>query len=639
MNKHYDVILAVLPWATITSPSLQVGLLKSVLQREGIAAQTAHLNVEFFKFLQARGIAESIHATAVFHDNLKNISEISPWIFAAPPVFTDSDAISAYFQQQRQALSGEDLESFELVMRIRQLVPRFFQQCAEEILDSHPKAVGFSCTFDQRTPSLVLAYMLKQADPRVKTVFGGTYMDGIMGEAFIRSFPWVDAVVRGEGEHAAPVLFRHFCTAGADDAAVPSLPGLCIRSGQQVIIQPESPGSKARLNENPVPDYDEYFERVSNTDLNEPGLIKVSVETSRGCWWFKNKCKFCGRTTESLRYRTKPLDQVARELRTLSGDHAQLDFMIVDPCVHSNFMAKLLGRLKEEGLDFNLWCQGRVEMRGEELEAIGASGVDTMFSGIESLGTPVLKLMRKGHTALEAVRFLLWGLEYNITITWNLLYGFPGEKPGYYEEMADLMQSLTHLSPPFQLRSLDFCRSSEYFDNTQQYGIELLDPDPVQDPVYHLAHRQGSGVNLRDLAGKLDGKYEQIQREPVDKCREILNQWRRDRDKNYGRLWHRRGKDFLRIFDYRTNLPQQAYTLADLEAKIYLSCTAGASLDTVWNNLDGEEKTQVPRGDVKEFLDQLVENRLVYHEDGLYLSLSISHRAMVKARGKMARME
>jgi hypothetical protein len=31
---------------------------------------------------------------------------------------------------------------------------------------------------------------------------------------------------------------------------------------------------------------------------------------------------------------------------------------------------------------------------------------------------------------------------------WNLLYGFPGEDPSEYDQMADLIGSLIHLTPP-----------------------------------------------------------------------------------------------------------------------------------------------------------------------------------------------
>jgi magnesium-protoporphyrin IX monomethyl ester (oxidative) cyclase len=639
MGEHtsYDVVLAVLPWAPIDAPSIQLGLLKAVLDREGISTRTAHLNVEFYKFLQAAAkTSKTLRVPGAPHlfDAIREISAASSWIFAIPPVFENIKTIDDHLAQiKKNGIEDEtdNLENIELAEQVRKLVPAFLEQCAAEILESKPKVVGFSCTFAQRTPSLVLGKILKMKDPGLKIVFGGTYMDGIMGEAFIKTFPWVDAVVRGDGERVVAPLFRQLCA----NEPIKAQPGLCIRKGKQVKIHPEAPKSMTILKEAPVPSYDEYFQRTADTPISIPGTIRVSVETSRGCWWFKNKCKFCGRSEESIRYRTKPVEQVAHELRALSQRHGVLDFTMVDPCAQSKFMVNLMSGLKKQGLDFRAWCQTRVKFKKEQMQTLGRSGVDTILVGIESLSTPVLELMRKGHTALEAVQVLKWGLEYGITITWNMIYGFPGEKSQHYEQMADLMKSLFHLNPAFQLSSLVLNRSAEYFDQAETYGIELIAPRHLQDPLYYLAHQLGEEKRMEGLAGGLSGKYQRIDPEVVEQCQKILAEWRKDHPKNYGRLWYRRGAGFIKILDYRSNVEHQVYTLDDLEAKIYLACDSAASVGTVWEGLTNEEKSQLSRDEIKEFLDELVKNRLACEENGRFLSLAVSEEGMMRAKGKL----
>lgn len=626
-HQHHDVVLAVLPWAPINAPSIQLGLLKAVLDREGISTRTAHLNVEFYKFLQA---ADKPH----LFDGIREISGASSWIFAIPPVFENIKTIDDHLARIKKNAVEDKIESpenIELVKQVRKLVPAFFEQCAAEILECKPKVVGFSCTFAQRTPSLVLAKILKMKDPGLKIVFGGTYMDGIMGEALIKTFPWVDAVVRGDGERVVPQLFRQMCA----NEPVKTQPGLCIRKGKHVEIQPEAPKSMTILKEAPVPSYDEYFERTADTPLSMSGIIRIPVETSRGCWWFKNKCKFCGRSEESIRYRTKAVEQVAHELRVLSQRHGVMDFTMVDPCAQSRFMVKLMSGLKTENLDFRAWCQTRVKFKKEHLRTLGHSGVDTIFVGIESLSTPVLELMRKGHTALEAIEVLKWGLEYGITITWNMIFGFPGEKAQHYEQMADLMKSLFHLNPAFQLSSLVLNRSAVYFDEAGTYGIELMAAEHLQDPLYYLAHQLGEEKCMQDLAAGFSGKYRRIDQGVVQQCQKILEEWRKDFPKNYGRLWYRRGPGFIKIFDFRANVEQQVYTLEELEAKIYLACDSAASVDEIWEGFTADEKSQVSRGEIKEFLDELAANRLAYKENGRCLSLALSEQGMIKARGKI----
>lgn len=633
-SRRCDIVLAVLPWAPTDTPSIQLGLLKSVLDREGLSSRTAHLNVEFYTFLKNKPICTAIEKVTQYHEGLKEISPISKWLFAVPPLFSDQNTIENHFNSLKEDLAENEKESFKLILSIRQLVPDFFQQCIDDILSFQPKVVGFSCTFDQRTPSLVVAYMLKHIQPEIKIVFGGTNMGGIMGEAFIHTFPWVDVVVRGDAEYIAPQLFRELCSNHRESLS--PQPGLCFRQGDKIQIFPESPDTMAAMKNNIIPDYDEYFERITGTQLEERGITRLPVESSRGCWWYKQKCKFCGRSEESLTFRPKPIEQTANDIRTLSEKYQQVDFMIVDPAIRPHYMAQLTDGLKQEGLDLSLWCQSRLNFKREDFQTLGRSGVKTIFTGIESLSTPVLKLMRKGHTALDAIQVLKWGLEYGIIITWNLIYGFPGEKAEHYEHMADLMKSLSHLNPPFQLGPLALCRSSVYFDQPNDYGITLRDPAPMDDPLYHLAHLLGKKEQAVSLAGTLKGTYEKIQDHIIENCRTVLTQWKQNRNANYGRLWYRRGQGFLDIYDYRTGISQEVFTLGETEGKIYLACDSPKTFHDIWTELPESDRETLSQEEVKSFLDQLVENRLIYEENGLYISLAVSYEGMISARGILA---
>jgi len=291
MNKNCDVILAVLPWAPVTAPSIQLGLLKALLDREGIASKTAHLSVEFFKYLRTKPDIEHLHLPPWKHDVLHLLSPLFSWVFAVPPIFTDTEAIDEYIAGERTKVEPEERDHLDKIAQLRSLAPEFFDYCLDEIMADNPRVVGFSCSLGDRVPTLVLAKLLKMAKPDMHIILGGTSMDGLMGEAVIKAFPWISAVVRGDGETVLPTLVRELL---ANEPVSPQ-PGLCVRQGETVTIHAESPKGKAKLMDNPVPDYHEYFQRIQDTGISEAGKIHIPVETSRGCWWFKRKCKFCGR--------------------------------------------------------------------------------------------------------------------------------------------------------------------------------------------------------------------------------------------------------------------------------------------------------------------------------------------------------
>lgn len=630
MNKKCDVVLAVLPWAPVTAPSIQLGLLKALLDREGIETKTAHLNVEFYKHLRTKPDYKPLQTPPSEHDVLHLQSPLFTWIFAVPPVFTDTEAIDEYMADERAKISEPDeLDKHDKFAQLRSLAPEFLDYCLDEILKDNPRVVGFSCSLGDRVPTLVLSKLLKMKKPDLHIVLGGTSMDGVMGEAVIKAFPWIDTVVRGDGETVLPALIKEILA----DAPVSPQPGLCVRQGDTVTIHEESPKGEAILKDNPVPDYHEYFQRIQDTDIAQEDNIHIPIETSRGCWWFKRKCKFCGRSEESLRYRMKTVDQVADEMRVLSAAHQYFDFQMVDSCVQSKFLIQLMQTLTSEGLDFKTWCQGRVNFTRQELEQLGRTGVHTIFMGIESLSTPVLKLMNKGHTALEAVRAMKWGMEYGITISWNLIYRLPFEKAEYYEDMADLMRSLTHFKPAFHVIPLMLLRYSTYCDDPDAYGIRLKDrKSPMDDSLSLLAAQQDDTIPLLDLTDGFEGNYPRLPHGAIDECKNVYQDWVDNFARTKGQLWYRRGMDFVRVYDSRFGEEQQVYTLDDLESKIYLACNDGASVDDAWNSLTGGEQDEISREEVKDFLDQLVESRLCMEENGVYLSLALSHEGTKRAQ-------
>ncbi len=53
-NRPADVILVSMPWTIVRAPSIQLGLLKSILDGYSIKTQSAHLYLEFFNFVARR---------------------------------------------------------------------------------------------------------------------------------------------------------------------------------------------------------------------------------------------------------------------------------------------------------------------------------------------------------------------------------------------------------------------------------------------------------------------------------------------------------------------------------------------------------------------------------------------------------
>ena len=96
-------------------------------------------------------------------------------------------------------------------------------------------------------------------------------------------------------------------------------------------------------------------------------------------------------------------------------------------------------------MDLSLFYETKANLRKDQVALYRAAGLTAIQPGIESLSTPVLKLMRKGVSALQNLQLLKWCSEYGIDAKWNFLAGFPGEAPEWYAGLPELVRKVRHL--------------------------------------------------------------------------------------------------------------------------------------------------------------------------------------------------
>lgn len=121
-----------------------------------------------------------------------------------------------------------------------------------------------------------------------------------------------------------------------------------------------------------------------------------------------------------------------------------------------------------------------------QLELLRAAGVWRIQPGIESLDDEVLRRMRKGLRVLQAIALLREGARLGMDIAWNILAGFPGERPEDYARMARLVPLLTHLQPPGVCSPLRFDRFSPLHSQGPAAGLVDVHAFPAYAHVYDL---------------------------------------------------------------------------------------------------------------------------------------------------------
>lgn len=610
-----DVVLITMPWDALYVPSLQLGTLQAVLDRHGFSSRICQLNLAFMEHLAAASASRDRPLTIDDYRLVStSFSGVGDWIFAIPPFRTPTaEGDAAFFAHlDTRGLAA----SIPLFTWMREQAASFVEACADAVLADAPRIVGFTTAFTQNVASLVLARRLKQRDPSLHVVFGGHNCDGPMGAALHRAFPWVDIVVRGEGEAVFPEVVRALL-AGREP---PDRPGLCVRRDGASVAIPEAPGS-VRMDDVPLPRFDTYFADLAAASFRDQlaGDVSLVYESARGCWWGeKSHCRFCGISRMDMPFRSRNASRVYDDLIALARTYRRTEFTVVDYILDLGYVRDLAPRLRDAGLDLDIFYETKANLRRDQLVAMRAAGIRRIQPGIESLSTPVLQLMRKGVTALQNLRLLKWCAELDIDVTWNLLYGMPGEPPEEFERMARLVPRIAHLQPPVTLGRLELDRFSPYHDDPARFGLEVVGPRRHYAMIYPIDDR----ATLAELAYNFEYRHADG-RDPesyIGALRAAVKPWML-RQARRALVWSR-GPGFITIVDRRPGLPEARYTLDDTEAAIYLACDAGATAAQVREALVARGGDVPDAAEIAEFLAELAAAGLVYEERGRHLSLA-----------------
>jgi ribosomal peptide maturation radical SAM protein 1 len=637
-----DVVLVAMPWTVVRAPSIQIGLLKAVLERRGISTAAFHFYADFFNL-----VATHVRGGRVSVSRFESFGEIfGEWAFSVPPFREPRPEDDALFRELMTADEGAGM--VDMAFRVRALAPGFLDRCADEILAANPKIVGFSSTFQQTTPSLALSRLLKLRNPELKIVFGGANCEGPMGEALHRLFPWIDVVVRGEGEHVTPRLFRELI----DGTPVSEQTGLCFRRGDERVVcadtvvddrSPEeikgpvkiarrtnelAPLSLVPMDSLPLPVYDDYFERIARGPLADADQIWLPYESARGCWWAITKvCTFCAANAQYLSFRSKQPQTVQRDVVELSERYGSRRVWFVDNIMEERYLRDLFPQMGETPVP--MFVETRAHVSKEHLRLMRDAGVMMVQLGIESLSSPVLKLIDKGTNAIQNIRMIKWCAELGVKAFYNLIYGFPGEPAEEYERMADTMKSLAHLEPPNAPVRLRLDRFSPYHRDPERYGIDDIRPYDSRTFVYDVPADELANLEYFFAFRYRDGRKPE---EYVAGFRDSWREWSAAWQGNFKRLSYHVQGDAMHVYDRRSNVENKLYELSPAAARIYAACDAGTTPRVAWDALTPEERAETSVESVRNLLDDLTARRLMFHEGEYYLSLAVLGDEQWRAR-------
>jgi len=310
-------------------------------------------------------------------------------------------------------------------------------QTARVAVKSGAIIVGISCLTENRYAALKTLKAIKKSEPRVTTIIGGlhaTFSDKLI----IDNYPFVDIVVRGEGEETLLELVKKLKA----QKSIENVLGITHRKNGKVIVNRSRPFLK-EIENLPYPAYDLFPMR----DYELPPDVKLKVNqtslitTSRGC---PMGCKFCAtthawgkniRSTSAIK-----LFEIVKHLYKNYG----VDYIRFADDLFTMKRSKVIefcNLLIKSQLPIKFRIQARVDTVDlEELKIIKKAGCDLVEYGAESGSNKVLKEVGK-HITTEKISYAVKiTREAGIDVKYFLIMGSLKEGPKETWETFELIK-------------------------------------------------------------------------------------------------------------------------------------------------------------------------------------------------------
>jgi len=243
--------------------------------------------------------------------------------------------------------------------------------------------------------------------------------------------PWVDYIIRGEGEEITVNLLRAIAN-GTDERDRREILGIAFLENGHVVATPAHPPIKDLNTLTPdwnLLDWNKYIYTPLNTRVAVPNY-------SRGCPF---RCRFCSQWKFWRKYRSRSPKQFVDEIERLVKDHKVGFFILADgePTINKSRFIALCRELIDRDLGVHWGINTRVTdiLRDEkELPLYRKAGLVHVSLGTEAAAQLNLNLFRKETTIADNKRAVQLLRDNGILAEVQFIMGLPSETPETIEE-------------------------------------------------------------------------------------------------------------------------------------------------------------------------------------------------------------
>lgn len=355
--------------------------------------------------------------------------------------------------------------------RIEVVVPEDASNAARtaaEIAARKPDVVGFSCYIWNMLHTMEIARLVKQHAPATTVVVGGPDVSSVPKKA-LDTYPWIDVVVRGEGEETFRELLCHWLERGKPSVEpdLRAIQGLGFRDKGEIVLTERRPFIE-NLDVIPSP----YLNGCIDLKAEKRSIL---FETYRGCPF---KCSFCyypkdyGNLLHSF-----SLERVRRDLGNILRSGAKSVFLM-DPTfnVPPKRAKEILRFIAENRAsdDLSVTTELRVDLLDQEFMALlKQAGISVVEIGLQSSNDAALRAVDRKQSMRKITENVRYLQSIGIEVVFQLIFGLPEDTYEDYLESLDFCVGLDATKiEPYRLQLLP---GTPMYDNAALLGLEFVD--------------------------------------------------------------------------------------------------------------------------------------------------------------------
>ncbi len=335
--------------------------------------------------------------------------------------------------------------------------------------------VGLACYTDTRHYCFNFAKRVKELYPDKLLVVGGPHCFSL-DQLILKHYPFVDAVIRGEGEQSLLDLAK-----GTDPATIP---GLTWRKDGKIIQNQKRP-LLADIDSLYV-DYDllpdmSYYGGDNEAPASLRHLRQVYFISSRGCPF---QCIYCANDHWERSWRPMSPATLAGHIERIVKKYNVEYFRFYDDLftVNKKWVMEFCDLLEQRALKVKFRVLIRGDTKPEVIQRLCQVGLVAVGLGVESGSDRMLKAIAKGITSKQLIETMTECKRLGLWLVGSFILSLPGETPADFKASKKLMAYPDVFQAPImtifpgtplytQLKNTGEINDEIWFDPTQQGRI------------------------------------------------------------------------------------------------------------------------------------------------------------------------